>query len=368
MDWGTSSFRAWLLSDTGAVLDAVRAEEGTLAVSGRAARSDDAGRAREFASVLQGLAGRWLAAAPGIPVLAAGMVGSNQGWCEAPYLDLPADLARLPDALVEVAAGRSTVHIVPGLRSSGAVPDVIRGEEVQIVGALGSLDGGARHRTLVLPGTHSKWVEVVGASIVHFSTSMTGELYGLVMKDSIVSRLAAPPVTTDAVSGVDPGVESGVPAGAGDDRAEQRGAGVASASRVTLGHAATPPAFERGLAAMAGDVGRNGLAAALFTGRTLVMSGQLLPSDVGDYVSGLLVGDEVAHFVTTVPHTDTLVTVCGTPRLGARYAAALAFHGVAAVTITESVSARGLWAIARAAGLVADVAHTPLSLTITGKE
>jgi 2-keto-3-deoxy-galactonokinase len=171
LDWGTSNLRANLLDAKGHTLEARSAPGGVMAVPDR-----------DFAGALLRLCGDWLEA-HALPVIASGMVGSRQGWQEAPYLDCPADLASAARQCIQVelktASGANrTVHIAAGLRclhDDGAY-DVMRGEETQIWGA-GIPDG----RCCVLPGTHSKWAwtgaqgQVVGLDVA----AAPGELHRL---------------------------------------------------------------------------------------------------------------------------------------------------------------------------------------------
>lgn len=304
LDWGTTTFRAWLLDPAGAVLDRVRTADGTLRSAGRAGDAGDraAGFARQFAR----LCGHWLAGRPGLPVLCAGMAGSNHGWAEAGYLDVPADLRALAEHLTPVTAGATTVRIVPGLRVGGPDPDVMRGEEVQLAGALASAGVAG---TVVLPGTHSKWVRLDGGRVTGFSTAMTGELYGLLLRDSILGRLAA--------GAAGPAVTDG---------------------------------FERGLDVEAARGDERGLLSLLFTARTLALAGDLTPDQVADYVSGLLVGSEVRHALRAAPTGDAVV--CGSPATAPRYRLALERAGVVVRTVGEDAAARGLWRVAVDAGLV----------------
>ena len=119
------------------------------------------------------------------------MITSRQGWVEVPYCPCPAGSDEIARALWrhETGAGR-TIHFVPGLSIVGAdgVPDVIRGEETQIVGEVGDAPGG---RLLVLPGTHSKWARSEDGRVVWFATFMTGELFGVLKEHSILGRLMA---------------------------------------------------------------------------------------------------------------------------------------------------------------------------------
>ncbi|WP_159795162.1 2-dehydro-3-deoxygalactonokinase [Puerhibacterium puerhi] len=308
LDWGTTSFRGWLLDDAGTVVDRVRSADGTLQVSERADSSGE--RAAAFDAAFARLCGHWLQQRADLPVIAAGMVGSNHGWAEAGYLDVPADLADLADHLTRVPGTR--VHIVPGLRVPGPDPDVMRGEEVQLVGALAETE---RPSTVVLPGTHSKWVDLAGARVTTFTTAMTGELYGLLLRDSILARLATEPAG---------------PAGpAGDE---------------------VSAAFSRGLDVEAARGDERGLAALLFTARTFVMAGRLDGADVADYVSGLLVGDEVRHAVRGIP--ADVVAVCGSRPVASRYRIALERHGATVRLVDEDAAARGLWQVALDAALV----------------
>jgi 2-dehydro-3-deoxygalactonokinase len=153
IDWGTSSLRAVLVDRNGAVLDRLSAPRGIMATEGRS-----------YDAIFADLFGAWLARHPGATALAAGMIGSRQGWVEAPYAPCPAGFADLAGAIVwHEAASGTPIGFVPGISrlDTGGVPDVMRGEETQTFGALAALslaDG-----IFVLPGTHSKWVEVEGA-------------------------------------------------------------------------------------------------------------------------------------------------------------------------------------------------------------
>jgi 2-dehydro-3-deoxygalactonokinase len=176
LDWGTTNLRASLLSDGGAAIETRSAAGGIMAVP-----------ERRFAPALLALCGDWLAEHR-CPLVASGMIGSRQGWQEAPYLECPArpDDAAARLTRVAVQAG-TTLHIVPGLRCIGGdgQDDVMRGEETQLWGA--ALSAG---HCCVLPGTHSKWAWMGGGdSIERFQTYMTGELYGLLTQHGILGKL-----------------------------------------------------------------------------------------------------------------------------------------------------------------------------------
>ena len=170
VDWGTSHLRAWAMAG-----GRVRAE----------ATSDKGmgGLAREgFQPALLELIEPWLGAAR-MAVLACGMVGSRQGWAEAPYAEAPARPLELDPVRVPGTDPRLDVRIVPGIRQ-GSPTDVMRGEETQIAGLLATepgFDGIA-----CLPGTHTKWAEISAGEIVSFRTFMTGELFALLSEKSVL--------------------------------------------------------------------------------------------------------------------------------------------------------------------------------------
>ena len=238
------------------------------------------------------------------------MIGSRQGWIEAPYVAMPGESRRFGRGLMTTPGGE--LAIVPGARCVGAagVPDVMRGEETQLVGAIGQDEP----RVLaVLPGTHSKWAIVERGRLTEFVTFMTGELYAVLLAHSILGRMAA------AAAGT----------------ATERGG-----------------AFVRGVArGSAGD----GLAHAIFGARTLALAGDLAPEDVGDWLSGVLIGDEIraardwarAHGVDAAK-----VRVIGDGALVARYVRALEEVGIGAEAGPVAAAALGLYRIAQHAGLL----------------
>jgi 2-dehydro-3-deoxygalactonokinase len=299
LDWGTSNLRASLLDAAGAALDTRSAAAGVMAVP-----------ERRFAEALLSLCGDWLAAHPHCACIASGMVGSRQGWVEAPYLACPADLGALAAALRWTP--ERTLAIVPGVicRDAADVPDVMRGEETQILGAREAWPGRA---LAVLPGTHSKWVHVDDGRIAGFTTYMTGELYAVLLGHTILGRMAG--------AGADPDVAPG---------------------------AAFARGVERGL-------GRGDLAHDIFGARTLSLTGELAAADVGDRLSGLLIGREIRAaraWATGVECDASRAWVIGNDALTARYGMAFAQAGITAEPAPAGAAARGLWAIARSAALI----------------
>ncbi len=309
LDWGTSSLRAYLLGDAAQPCAERRADWGIMHLP-----------AGGFAAALKNLCGDWLLAYPQLPIIAAGMVGSAQGWVEAPYVAAPASLEQLAARLAFADAGDGRkVAIVPGVLCDGALPDLMRGEETQVFGALAHGNEVSRQaRLIVLPGTHSKWVRVQGESLAAFKTFMTGETYALLCRHSILGRL----------------MEPGNPAAIMD-----------------------VAAFERGLDEALRPEGR--LLGCLFSVRALGLTGKLRPDQLGDYLSGLLIGNEIREALAI----DGLQ--CGAPpellgdaALCERYRLALSRFGIPdAAILPPATTPAGLWAVAQAAGLL-DIFHS----------
>ncbi len=293
IDWGTTAARAYAMNAQGGVAGERSSPLGIARVEG--------GR---YADALVNLLGDWHA--DPAPRVACGMIGSRQGWREAPYVACPASLDTLAGGLARVDAG--ALIIVPGLitRDHRGTPDVMRGEETQLLGAVGADEA----VLAVLPGTHSKWAQVARGTVVDFATWMTGELYAVLLDHSILGRMA--------------------------DRA------VAPAAE----------AFERGVARGLDD---GSLAHDLFAARTLPLSGELGGADVADWLSGLLIGREIRDALGWARAADLptdRVRIIGSDALATRYAAALRVAGVIAERGVADAAARGLWRIAGQAGLL----------------
>jgi len=177
VDWGTTRLRVWDMDRAGQVLAQAASDRGIAALDGAG-----------HEAALLALIGGWLpdpALVQGrLPVLACGMVGSRQGWIEAPYRAVPClPLAAVGLVAAPVADPRLAVWLVPGLMQAQAA-DVMRGEEVQIAGFLAAapdFDG-----VLCLPGTHAKWARISAGEVVSFQTFMTGELFALLSERSVL--------------------------------------------------------------------------------------------------------------------------------------------------------------------------------------
>lgn len=291
VDWGTTSFRAYRLDAAGGVLDARRADAGIRAV-------EDG----DFDGALEQLVGDWLDASPDVPVVMSGMIGSRQGWLEAPYLACPAAVADLADALVPLVLARGRrVFVAPGLstRSAAGVPDVMRGEEVQILGAVDRI--GVDRATLCLPGSHSKWAWVEGGRVTGFATYMTGEAFDALRRHTILGS--------------------------------------------TIDHAAwDDEAFVAGLD-RSGTAG--GFLHHLFGVRAAGLFGELDPARSGAFLSGLVIGHELRAAAPT-PGTvgaDPVVLI-GESGLVRLYAEALQRLGLASREGPSDAAARGLHRLA----------------------
>jgi 2-dehydro-3-deoxygalactonokinase len=297
LDWGTSSARAYRLGAGGVVLDRREAPLGVMQL-----------REGEHAAALAGLLGDW--ASERVPRIACGMIGSRQGWIEAPYVECPADVPALVCGLRTTPGGE--MAIVPGLvyRDGEGVPDVLRGEETQIVGAT---DADGESMLAVLPGTHCKWVRVESGRIVSFATYMTGELFAVLLQHSILGRLAAAP---------------------------QRGS--------PLHHATFADGVARGMEA-------DGLSHVIFGARTRCLLGELAADEVGDWLSGVLIGNEIAaarRWAGASVSPATPVHIIGNDALVERYQVALSLADVRSEGVAPDAAARGLYTIARRAGMV----------------
>lgn len=293
IDWGTTGFRAWLVDTaSGAVLDEVPEGPGMRGL-----------KTAEFPTACARVVDPWRdsSEAPPPPVYMAGMVGAPQGWRKAPQLPLPLTAADLADQVVR-AEGVADAWIIPGARrqDSPKAVDVMRGEEVQIFGAL-SLSGAAGG-LFCLPGTHSKWARVEDGALVRFDTAMTGEVHQVMLDHSILG-LTADRDAAFSEAAFDLGLE----------QTEQPGG--------VLHH--------------------------LFTARARGLFGDLTPPGAASYVSGVLVGTEIRDMTTLYPGAAEVALVCA-DRLRVPYARALARAGLAArFTPARDASLAGILAVVR---------------------
>ncbi|MDM0002063.1 2-dehydro-3-deoxygalactonokinase [Variovorax sp. J22P240] len=277
VDWGTSSLRGALLDPDGRVLEEQSHSRGILTV-----------KHGGFTEVFETHFGEWMHA-QGMRCLISGMAGSKQGWVEAPYCACPAGLVEVRNKILEIEPGR--ISIVPGLSDThDGVPDVMRGEEVQIFGAMALT--GIHDGLFVLPGTHNKWARVKKGMVTGFRTFMTGEFYAVLSQHSILSR------TIDTSAPLD------------------------------------EAAFLQGVTQA--DNGQ-GLLHNAFGARTLSLFDRMPARELSSYLSGILIGEELR---TQSVHAAAEVVLIGTSALTQRYMLALQASG----TTARSLGAEATWA------------------------
>lgn len=270
VDWGTTNLRAWRLSEN-------RVEHAIEKPIGVAAVDRDKIERVFDTEVHQPLGAN-------LPVLMCGMVGSNLGWRASDYVDCPAGATDLVQHLVTVREA-PLVRIVPGLRCPGiaGAPDVMRGEETQIVGWLQRAAG--ETHVACLPGTHSKWALVSAGRVQRFFTAMTGELFSVLSQHSILANDA---------------------------------------------NAFDESAFDAGVEA-AGDGGM--LSLRLFSARARTVAGAN-PAHTAAYLSGLLIGSEIAAALRLFEIAPAAhIALVASEILQDRYSRALAQCGRSAVAL-----------------------------------
>lgn len=350
LDWGTSSLRAYRLDDTGRTLDTRHLPWGIMRLPQPLQDGAASTALSGFDLAFEQACGDWLRAEPTLPVIACGMVGSAQGWQEAAYLDVPVDLERIGTLLTVVqrtGAGPNAtpVHIVPGLIQRHGLPNVMRGEETQVFGVLFDQAGdvaaqpGAAPEAMPdakpdpasgptsdpdpiappadtvligLPGTHSKWVSARQGRVTHFDTFMTGEVYAALRGHTILGR-----TMSDA-----PAADNG--------------------------------AFMRGVKVAGAPAGRAGVLSTIFSTRALGLTGELPSTSQADYLSGLLIGHEIAALAQMLREQGELprIVLCGDPALCQRYILAMQHYGLGTPEQAQNATERGLWHLAVCAGLV----------------
>jgi 2-dehydro-3-deoxygalactonokinase len=286
VDWGTTSFRAFLIRD-GRLVDRRETQGGVLRIAD--------GR---FAEALREAVGTWLAEGER-RILLSGMIGSRQGWQEAHYVTCPVGVDDIARALSPVPFDGAHVLLAPGLSDvdSSGVPDVMRSEEMQILGS-GIEDGIA-----CLPGTHSKWARIAGRRIMGFTTYMTGECFAALRDHTVLGRLMreGPTVTS---------------------------------------------AFDAGVARSAEP---GGLLHHVFGVRTLTLAKKLAENEGASYLSGILIGHEIRTAMSDHATAAPEICVIGTASLGGLYARAITACGGRARVGDENAAAHGLALIGAAA-------------------
>lgn len=277
LDWGSTSLRAIRFDGATPVEHRHQARGGVKFV--------EQGR---FEEAMFAFVGDWLR--EGDDVILSGMITSRNGWVESPYLPCP---ARLHDLLAHAVIRRVrgiTLHFLPGLCQGGTAADVMRGEEIQIFGLL---QPGAE-QCIVLPGTHSKWVTVKDGWVTGFRTFMTGEVFDLVLNHSLAGSLKKDAPFDE-------------------------------------------PAFRQGLV----HAENGALLREMFRARAAVLLGEIAPTAVRDYLSGLLIGTELNEAMPLGSRSQLPIQLLGEPELVAHYELALDYKGLPVLAGSNNASEAG---------------------------
>lgn len=293
IDWGTSSFRAFLFSGEGTILSRVSSDRGILTVS-------EGGFEEVLREQLTSFGDT-----NGLPIICSGMITSRQGWLETPYVECPAGAEQLADNLREIETGLGTIYMVPGVKQYSPEPDIMRGEETQLMGVQETMG----KRLYLLPGTHSKWAWVKEGSISGFSTFVTGDLFNALLNQTIFK----------AAAGID-GSESGFRAGVGRGYREA--------------------------------LNGSGLLNGLFAARVQSILEIYPEAGTESYLSGLLIGTEIGDAAKSGFTARLPITVIGSENLADRYLMALDELKLEARPAPQDAAPRGLHRIATLAGLI----------------
>lgn len=270
VNWGSSNFRAFLIAPDGTLIDDIALAAGVTAL-------DRKGMIRTMASVGEA----WGA---GRRVYASGMIGSPVGWVEVPYIEAPASLADIANALKPATIGQVDVMLVPGvacMRVFDGAPDVLRGEEIELFG-LAALRPGLSG-TVALPGTHTKWANFEDGRMVDFATSMSGEIFDRLTSAGLLSSIVDGPANDGAafLAGIDDSKPSSL-----------------------------------------------GLATLLFGARARVVRGLMPKSDAASFIRGLLIGSELSDVaLLQAGRPASTIPLVGNAALCVLYEAAIKHRG-----------------------------------------
>jgi 2-dehydro-3-deoxygalactonokinase len=296
-DWGTSHLRLFLCRQT-QLLDQCAGPGVAHFAPGPDAPS--------FPATLAGLLAPWMREHGTLPIWLAGMVGSRNGWHETPYVAAPADVRALAAAVFHFESAGLAVAIAPGLRCTNPLgaPDLMRGEETQICGALATNPQLAQERQiLVLPGTHTKWVLLEQGQIVTFQTTLSGELYGLLKDHSMLAR-----------------------------------AGTSASLSPEATAEATRRGFELGLARVR-TVSEVPFTHLIFEARSRQISGDWSQPQALGFLSGLLICQDVQGALTLFGNeldAAGMATVIGAPEVMDLYQRVLAAHSIQAKLVAAA--------------------------------
>lgn len=277
LDWGSSAFRAYRFDDDGSPIDAMESAYGIKFVGQNG-----------FESVMRQQVGHWIT--PGDSILLAGMITSRNGWLESDYMRCPADLNSILTHSKKLDLADVGLIFLPGV-SQASPADVIRGEEVQLLGAASGRDSGI----YIIPGTHSKWARIDRGVLSYFRTIPTGELFDLITNHSLIGALLS-----------------------GSNRNQD--------------------AFNEGV-----ETGFHSTAviSALFAARSSILLGQRAAEDARSWLSGLLIGNEIREGNSMLPDKTGRPVLIGTALLCDMYRAAFDFLGIASESAPDDVTIKG---------------------------
>lgn len=293
IDWGTSSFRLYLIDPDGNVIKQLVTDEGILAI-----------KDKQYDQVLKKNLEK-IEANDDMAIICSGMITSKNGWFETKYVPCPAtagDIAATLSCLETAAFGK--IHFVPGVKQLNPQPDIMRGEETQLLG----LDTQAK-QVIILPGTHSKWVTVEHETILEFATFMTGDMYNALISNTILK----------AVENTEWSEE--------DFRAGAR----EGAARARVG---------------------NGLLTGLFQARVKSILELDARTASASYLSGFLIGTEIGEAEKAGFNTSDNLLIAGSDRLSRYYRTALTELGIPSKPAPADSAAYGLYRIARLKELI----------------
>ncbi|NQY87388.1 MAG: 2-dehydro-3-deoxygalactonokinase [Colwellia sp.] len=285
VDWGTTNFRAYLIDEHGICLDSLSNTDGVLKSKGK------------FESTLQQHIGHWLNGNGSIAVILFGMIGSQVGWVETPYIECPVDIKNYGKHCLQLAwFNQGNCWLVPGVKwvSDDGVIDIMRGEELQVIGA-SLLNKDNNDGLFCCPGTHNKWISVNNGQITDMLTAMTGEIYSLLGKQSILAH------------SVNENTEWSEEAFISGLEYSQRSGGL-------LNH--------------------------LFSVRTNYIIRKHSQNQGSPYLSGLLIGHEIQSIITTKYYKNYKVpiTIIGSSQLCQAYSTALTYFNMPNKSISAQLS------------------------------
>ena len=301
LDWGSTRFRGWLLDPNGIEIDKIDEEFGILNINHS-----------QYIDVFEKQLGSWIKEHGSIPIIAAGMIGSRQGWMETPYLNCPTGPEQLAQNLTYLKINSKLINdpismaIVPGIQYfENGIPDVMRGEETQIAGLLWS-----QHQVglCIFPGTHSKWIFTNKGIIESFTTFMTGEIFSLMEKHSIVNRLMVGKSFNreDFLSGCNQSLSSSY-----------------------------------------------GFLKQIFSARTMGLFDKVKPKGIYSYLSGIVIGNEIKdgldNYYKNSSYKEKTIILNGENSLCNLYKIAFEIAGVKVKLEKKNLVAKGLFQIAQKA-------------------